>query len=86
MIRYNVYGTLDCKACNDVNSTLAHISKARDDVEYNFYDIDKQENAEKLLQLLPDFKNDSSTPVIQKCTPDGKCTITRGYRESDYEQ
>ena len=78
---------MNCKACSDAHSSLTYIAQSRGNIDYHFYDVNNKRNETRLHKLLPDFKEDKSTPVIQKCTPDGKCTITRGWGgEEEYLQ
>ena len=83
--RINVYGTPSCKACRKSDDYFS----SRDDIDYRFYNIDEPENAKMVNQVLPVFKEDPSTPVIQRCVvrQDGKidCTVVQGFRREDYE-
>ena len=85
MERINVYGTPSCKACRKTDDFFSE----RKDIDYRFYNIDEPENNKILHQLLPAFKNDPSTPVIQRCITkkDGSidCSIVQGFRREDYE-
>lgn len=82
--KYNVYADPGCFACKKTEDVFT-----KKKYDYSVYDINTPEVDKTLSQQYPAFKNDKSTPVIQKCKiENGKvseCTFTQGFREEDYQ-
>lgn len=84
--KINVWGDPNCDACK---TTDEFFKKKRETYKYKKYNLNNAITASILSNLYPDYNNDKSVPIIQRCTLDENgnvtaCKWTRGFKKSDY--